>query len=290
MVLDAGGGVARRRRLRSRSPVLLFILCCSSVLFFFVLKFSSRDFTGTVLFSGESWTVCSSFSSSSHYLYSVSSVTSRTSSVSRFASRSLTMVFRSMSSDGVEHQFQAVSARNTQNEHYLPNPALRALILPRQDMYVDARVSVEKRIVSKLTSLQYATNQSLEDWLLIVKILVVIGSVDGIHFSPMCFHCSYRPDVVVCALSFRPDWDSRSLTIISMPLTSCVGGCLCYSESQFNTCVCGVPISTWRQDPKDQQGTITPVLAIVKMTRSPLLYGSYPSSLLPVACAHQPSY
>ncbi|KAF3544465.1 hypothetical protein DY000_02004345 [Brassica cretica] len=102
---------------------------------------------------------------------------------------------------------QAVPARNTQNER-LPNPALRALILHVQDV--------------------------LEDWLLIVKILVVIGSVDGIHFSPLCFHCSYRPDLVpcVCALSFRPDWDSQSSTIISMPLTSCVGGCLCYSGEE----------------------------------------------------------
>lgn len=58
--------------------------------------------------------------------------------------------------------------------------------------------------------------------------------MDGIHFSPLCFHCSYRPDLVpcVCALSFRPDWDSQSSTIISMPLTSCVGGCLCYSGEE----------------------------------------------------------
>ncbi|KAJ4876547.1 Uncharacterized protein Rs2_41565 [Raphanus sativus] len=100
---------------------------------------------------------------------------------------------------------QAIPARNTHNERF-PNPALRALILPLQDVYVDARVLVEKRIVSTLASLQYATNRSLEDWLLIVKILVVIGSVD--------------------------DWDSRSSTIIFMPLTSWVGGCLCYSGEE----------------------------------------------------------
>ncbi|KAF2580163.1 hypothetical protein F2Q68_00000416 [Brassica cretica] len=128
---------------------------------------------------------------------------------------------------------QAIPERNAQNER-LPNPSLRVLILPLQDVYVDARVLVENRIIAKLASLQYATNRSLEDWLLIVKILVVIGSVDGIHFSPMRFHCSYRPDLVprVCALSFRPDWDSRSSTIISMPLTSCAGVCLCYSGEE----------------------------------------------------------
>ncbi|CAN6805849.1 unnamed protein product, partial [Brassica oleracea] len=59
---------------------------------------------------------------------------------------------------------QAVPARNAQNER-LPNPSLRVLILPLQDVYVDARVLVENRIVAKLASLQYATNRCLEDWL-----------------------------------------------------------------------------------------------------------------------------
>lgn len=60
--------------------------------------------------------------------------------------------------------YQAVPARNAQNER-LPNPSLRALILPLQDVYVDVNVLVENRIVAKLASLQYATNRSLEDWL-----------------------------------------------------------------------------------------------------------------------------
>ncbi|KAG2323778.1 hypothetical protein Bca52824_006506 [Brassica carinata] len=155
LVLDAGGGVTRRRRLRSHSRELLFILCCNSAFLFVIFCFCSPDLPGTVLSSGDSWTVCSSFSSSSHYLYPVSSVTSCTSSVSR--SRSLTIVFRSMSSDDVEHQFQAIPVRNTQNERYLLNPALRALILPLQDMYVDARVSVEKnnRLQACLSPIRY---------------------------------------------------------------------------------------------------------------------------------------
>ena len=195
--------------------MLLFILCCNSIFLFAVVKFYSPDLTGTALFSGDSLTVCSSFSSASHSLYFVSSVILRASSVSRIASRSLTMVyrskssdgaehlfhtisarntlysvslvilrtsfvsriaskslamvFRSKSSDGTEHLFQAISVRNTQNERYFPNPDLRALILPLQDMYVDATVLVEKQIVSMVASLQYATNRSLEDWLFIVK-------------------------------------------------------------------------------------------------------------------------
>ncbi|KAH0907452.1 hypothetical protein HID58_039279 [Brassica napus] len=64
------------------------------------------------------------------------------------------------------------------------------------------------------------------------QLLLEYRSVDGIHFPLMGFHYSYRSDLVtctcVCALTLRPDWDSRSSTTISMPLTSCGGGCLSY--------------------------------------------------------------
>ncbi|KAJ4911737.1 Uncharacterized protein Rs2_06358 [Raphanus sativus] len=67
-------------------------------------------------------------------------------------------LFRSMNVDGFEFYFQTISSTNTQLEDWLS----------------DARNLVEERNISRLISLQYATNQSYEDWLLMVKVWVVL--------------------------------------------------------------------------------------------------------------------
>lgn len=82
-------------------------------------------------------------------------------------------LFRSMNVDGFEFYFQTISSTNTQLEDWLS----------------DARNLVEERNISRLISLQYATNQSYEDWLLMVKVWVVLCFV-GVLSLPMCFHGS----------------------------------------------------------------------------------------------------
>ncbi|KAL0703590.1 hypothetical protein Bca4012_070015 [Brassica carinata] len=86
--------------------------------------------------------------------------------------RSLKSSLRSMVKEGFP--FHTSPAKNILIERYVSNPALRALI-SLQDLFGTAKSLVEERIVAILVSLQYSTNQSFEDRLLLVNVLVVTG-------------------------------------------------------------------------------------------------------------------
>ncbi|CAF1717513.1 unnamed protein product, partial [Brassica oleracea] len=75
------------------------------------------------------------------------------------------------------HPYRPFRSMNTQLDRYVPNLALRAGSPPLQDWCSNVEILVEEN-VSRLVSLQYLANQSFEDWLLIVKVWVVICFVD----------------------------------------------------------------------------------------------------------------
>ena len=75
------------------------------------------------------------------------------------------------------HPSRPVRSMNTQLDRYVPNLALRAVSPPLQDWCSNVEILVEEN-VSRLVSLQHSANQSFEDWLLIVKVWVVICFVD----------------------------------------------------------------------------------------------------------------
>ncbi|KAL0774809.1 hypothetical protein Bca101_039961 [Brassica carinata] len=85
-----------------------------------------------------------------------------------------------MSSEVSNLYLQTRSTKNTQFEHQVSylNLASRALSIVVQDMDVEVSFWVEESINFKLVSFQYSTNQSLEDWLLIFKVLGVTCFVD----------------------------------------------------------------------------------------------------------------
>ncbi|KAG2278173.1 hypothetical protein Bca52824_060728 [Brassica carinata] len=93
--------------------------------------------------------------------------------------RSLKSSLRSMVKEGFP--FHTSPAKNILIEWYVSNPALRALI-SLQDLLGTAKILVEERIVAILVSLQYSTNQSFEDRLLLVNVLVVTG-LDKVQLS-----------------------------------------------------------------------------------------------------------
>ncbi|KAF3540083.1 hypothetical protein F2Q69_00019696 [Brassica cretica] len=90
------------------------------------------------------------------------------------------MNFRYMSSEVSNLYLQTRSTKNTQFEHQVSylNLASRALSIVVQDMDVEVSFWDEESINFKLVSFQYSTNQSLEDWLLIFKVLGVTCFVD----------------------------------------------------------------------------------------------------------------
>ncbi|KAF3579743.1 hypothetical protein DY000_02035773 [Brassica cretica] len=92
---------------------------------------------------------------------------------------SLKNSLRSMVKEGFP--FHTSPAKNILIERYVSNPALRALI-SLQDLFETAKILVEERIVAILVSLQYSTNQSFEDRLLLVNVLVVTG-LDKVQLS-----------------------------------------------------------------------------------------------------------
>ncbi|KAG2256544.1 hypothetical protein Bca52824_075838 [Brassica carinata] len=75
------------------------------------------------------------------------------------------------------HPYRPFRSMNTQLDRYVPNLALRVGSPPLQDWCSNVEILVEEN-VSRLVSLQYSANQSFEDWLLIVKVWVVISFVD----------------------------------------------------------------------------------------------------------------
>ncbi|CAF1968013.1 unnamed protein product [Brassica napus] len=93
--------------------------------------------------------------------------------------RSLKSSLRSMVKEGFP--FHTSPAKNILIEWYVSNPVLRALI-SLQDLLGTAKILVEERIVAILVSLQYSTNQSFEDRLLLVNVLVVTG-LDKVQLS-----------------------------------------------------------------------------------------------------------
>ncbi|CAN6930735.1 unnamed protein product [Brassica oleracea] len=93
--------------------------------------------------------------------------------------RSLKSSLRSMVKEGFP--FHTSPAKNILIEWYVSNPALRALI-SLQDLLGTAKILVEERIVAILVSFQYSTNQSFEDRLLLVNVLVVTG-LDKVQLS-----------------------------------------------------------------------------------------------------------
>ncbi|CAF1866189.1 BnaC04g43200D [Brassica napus] len=129
------------------------------------------------LIYGESRTVCFNFTPSHHCLCSYSAGNPCPSSVSHEVKR---MNFRYMSSEVSNLYLQTRSTKNTQFEHQVSslNLASRALSIVVQDMDVEVSFWVEESINFKLVSFQYSTNQSLEDWLLIFKVLGVTCFVD----------------------------------------------------------------------------------------------------------------
>ncbi|KAL0705740.1 hypothetical protein Bca4012_072165 [Brassica carinata] len=82
------------------------------------------------------------------------------------------------------HPYRPFRSMNTQLDRYVPNLALRAGSPPLQDWCSNVEILVEEN-VSRLVSLQYLANQSFEDWLLIVKVWVVIcfGDVQPFLFT-----------------------------------------------------------------------------------------------------------
>ncbi|CAN6969453.1 unnamed protein product, partial [Brassica oleracea var. botrytis] len=131
----------------------------------------------------ESRTVCFNFTPSHHCLCSYSAGNPCPSSVSHDVKR---MNFRYMSSEVSNLYLQTRSTKNTQFEHQVSylNLASRVLSIVVQDMDVEVSFWVEESINFKLVSFQYSTNQSLEDWLQIFKVLGVTCFVD-VQLLPM---------------------------------------------------------------------------------------------------------
>ncbi|KAJ4877755.1 Uncharacterized protein Rs2_42773 [Raphanus sativus] len=108
------------------------------------------------------------------------------------------MMLRTVRSRFFVLHLQTLSIKNTLFEHGASslNLASRALSIAVQDMEVEGSHRVQEDIDYKLLSFQLQTNQSLEDWLLIVRVLGVRRFVDA-HFLPMYFICYARPDLIV---------------------------------------------------------------------------------------------